>query len=199
MKVEFKGIRILLFGNRHTRNYLRGQLFSPHLSTLRWICQYFQSLVIFYPMGTPTQIALPTLTCMVLGPATTVATDTLLDTFLDFISASKRQTFKLALSFNKERLFLPIYKSSWTLLPYLAAINCLHSPTYVCDWVGWPKDWILLSGFLNNYWSKAHSTSEWVARYEFMIKPAASVSLINLGVPLNHRGYWSRKSSSDVH
>lgn len=31
-----------------------------------------------------------------------------------------------------------------------------------------------------------------------MIKPAASVSLINSGVPPNHRGYWSRKSSSDV-
>ena len=34
--------------------------------------------------------------------------------------------------------------------------------------------------------------------YEFMIKPAASVSLINSGIPLNHRGYWSRKSPSDL-
>ena len=39
---------------------------------------------------------------------------------------------------------------------------------------------------------------EQVARYEFMIKPAASVSLINSSIPLNHRGYWSRKSPSDL-
>ena len=38
---------------------------------------------------------------------------------------------------------------------------------------------------------------EQVACYKFMIKPAASVSLINSGIPLNHRGYWSRKSPSD--
>ena len=55
----------------------------------------------------PTRIALPTLMSMLLGPATTVAVDTLLDTFLEFISASERQTFKLALSFKKEKAFPP--------------------------------------------------------------------------------------------
>ena len=39
----------------------------------------------------PTRIALPTLMCILLGPATIVATDTLLDTFLDFISACFRK------------------------------------------------------------------------------------------------------------
>ena len=39
-----------------------------------------------------TKIAFPTLMSMLLGPATTVAVDTLLDTFLYFISASERQT-----------------------------------------------------------------------------------------------------------
>ena len=43
---------------------------------------------------------------MLLGAATTVATETY-DTFLDFISASERPTFKQALSFEKEKAFLP--------------------------------------------------------------------------------------------
>ena len=54
-----------------------------------------------------THTALPTLMCMLLGAATTVATDILLDLFLDFISASDRQTFKVALSFTNEKIFPP--------------------------------------------------------------------------------------------
>ena len=55
----------------------------------------------------PTRIALPTLMCMLLGAATTVATNSLLDSFLDLISASKRQTFKQALSFEKDKALPP--------------------------------------------------------------------------------------------
>ena len=122
----------------------------------------------------PTRVALPTLMCKLLGAATTVATDTLLDTFLDFISASERQTFKLALSFNKEKAFPPYLQEE--LMNTLAMFGCRKLPTP----------------------SNLMNVIEQVARYEFTIKPAASVSLINSGIPLNHIGYWSRKSPSDV-
>ena len=122
----------------------------------------------------PTRIALPTLMLMLLGAATTVATDTLLDTFLDFISASERQMFKLALSFNKEKAFPPYLQEE--LMNTLAMFGCRKLPTP----------------------SNLMNVIEQVARYEFTIKPAASVSLINSGIPLNHRGYWSRKSPSEV-
>ena len=37
----------------------------------------------------PIRIALPTLTCMLLGPTAVIARDVLLDTFLDYISSTE--------------------------------------------------------------------------------------------------------------
>ena len=103
MKVEFKGICILLFENRHTYK----KLFEG-ATVLTPVIHPQMDMSVFPILGhgylvagiLPTRIALPTLISMLLGAATTVAVDTLLDTFLDFISASERQTFKLALSFK---------------------------------------------------------------------------------------------------
>ena len=106
MKVEFKGICILLFGNRHT---IEGATVLTPMIHPQMDMSVFPIIGRILSHGylvagiLPTRIALPTLMCMLLGAATTVATSTLLDTFLDFISASERQTFKMALSFNKEK------------------------------------------------------------------------------------------------
>lgn len=97
----------------------------------------------------PTRIALPTLMCMLLGAATTVATDFLLDTFLDFISASKRQMFIFHLI--RKRLSLPIYKSLWALLPCLAAINYPHPPTL---WMSLSR--LLITSLLSNLLLMCH-------------------------------------------
>ena len=51
----------------------------------------------------PIRIALPTLTCMLLGPTAVITRDVLLDTFLDFISATERAIFKKALLLEAEK------------------------------------------------------------------------------------------------
>ena len=53
----------------------------------------------------PIRIALPTLTCMLLGTTAVIAGNVLLDNFLDYISATKQGTFKRALLFEAEKAY----------------------------------------------------------------------------------------------
>ena len=48
----------------------------------------------------PIRIALPSLTCMLLGPGVSISRKALLDTFLDYLSVSEREIFKKALEYK---------------------------------------------------------------------------------------------------
>lgn len=118
----------------------------------------------------PVRIALPTLICMLLGPAVSISKELLLDTFLDFVSAEERKTMQQALVY-KEKDDFPNYLQR-ELENVLVNFACRSLP----------KPSTLLS------------VIEQVARYEFISKPAAAISMIYSGIPVSHREFWSRKS-----
>ena len=117
----------------------------------------------------PIRIALPTLICMLLGPGTTVSDRIVLNTFLDFISAWERNTFKKALvcsgtSFPPELLE--------ELTTTLGRFECRQLPTP----------------------SSLPNIILQVARYKFITKPAASIAMIHSGMPKCHEGFWNNTS-----
>ena len=122
----------------------------------------------------PIRIALPSLTCMLLGPTTTITGTVLLETFLDYISASERTIFKDALTHQGKDNFPSAMQGD--LMNTLSLFGCRNLPT--------PSSIVELI--------------EQVARYEFVTKPAAGIAMIHSGIPLNHKDFWKKKSSSDV-
>ena len=127
----------------------------------------------------PIRIALPTLSTMLLGPSSSdsIPKRVLLDTFLDYISASDRDIFRKALDYvhcrNKE-IFPSEMKEE--LMTTLSNFGCRTMPTP----------------------SSLTSLIEQVAKYEFVVKPAAGISLIHSGIPLDHTEFWKRKNASDI-
>lgn len=122
----------------------------------------------------PLRIALPTLTALLLGPSVSVPAEILLDAFMDFINNVERSTFKCALSHAKEGSFPPTLQEE--LMTTLSRFGCRLLPT--------PANLMNLI--------------EQVARYEFLSKPAAGIAMINSGIPLSHKQFWSRKSPMDI-
>ena len=118
----------------------------------------------------PVRIALPTLICMLLGPPASISKELLLDTFLDFVSSEERKTMQLALAY-KEKDEFPNHLQGH-LENVLANFACRLLP----------KPSALLS------------VIEQVARFEFISKPAAAISMIYSGIPTNHREFWRRQS-----
>ena len=122
----------------------------------------------------PLRVALPTLTAFLLGPSVSVSAEVLLDTFMDYVSALERITFKRALSYaNKDSFPSSLHEE---LMATLSRFGCRLLPTP----------------------STLLSVIEQVARYEFLTKPAAGIAMINSGVPLTHKQFWSTKSPSDI-
>ena len=122
----------------------------------------------------PLRIALPTLTAMLLGPLTPIATNILLESFLDFISNVERTTFKSALLHVEDKAFPSNVQEE--LMTCLSRFGCRVVPA--------PSSLMVVI--------------EQTARYEFITKPAAGIALINSGVPNCHRQFWNGKSQSDV-
>ena len=118
----------------------------------------------------PVRIALPTLISMLLGPAISISKEVLLDTFLDFVSAEERKTMQEALAYNEKDEFPSHLQED--LEKVLANFACRLLPKP----------------------SALPSVIEQVARYEFISKPAAAISMIYSGIPENHREFWSRQS-----
>ena len=119
----------------------------------------------------PDRIALPTLIQFILGPGVSLPQDILLDAFIDYISATERQTLKTALDGN--------YSSAFPNHLLTAVTNILSR--FGCRQV--PKPSTLMN------------IIEQVAKYEFCTKPAAAVALVNTGIPLKHKAFWATKSS----
>lgn len=121
----------------------------------------------------PIRIALPSLTCMLLGPSTTISRKTLLDTFLDYISSSEREVFKNAFLY-KDRSSFPSDMQE-DLMGTLSLFGCRTLPT--------PSNFVDLV--------------EQIARYEFVLKPAAGSAMVHSGIPLTHQNFWKKKSAKD--
>lgn len=121
----------------------------------------------------PVRIALPTLINMVLGP-TKIPAQILLNAFLDYISSAERAIFKDALNLRSAAVFPNFTKD--TLVDTLSRFGCRQVPTP----------------------DKLMSTIKCIAEYEFMIKPAAAISLVHSGIPTAHRSFWSQKTVSGV-
>ncbi len=122
----------------------------------------------------PIRIALPTLAAMLLGPSVSLPPNTLLDSFLDYITPFERDTLKRALLQSKCEVFPSELHDELTST--LAQFGCRVLPTP----------------------SNLMSAIQQVARYEFLTKPAAVIALINSGIPINHRAFWSAKSPSFI-
>jgi len=121
----------------------------------------------------PVCIALPTLICMLLGPGTSVSDKILLNTFLDFISTCERSTLNSALAYTDKTFPRQLQEELTTLL---GAFGCRQLPTP----------------------SSLPNLIKQVARYQFLIKPAASIAMINCGVPTSHQEFWSKKSTEEL-
>ena len=122
----------------------------------------------------PIRIALPSLVSMLLGPSALVSTQVIVDSFIDYISASERRILKDALTFDKEGSFPSSVQEN--LLNVLSRFGCCQLPK--------PANLMQLI--------------EQVARYEFISKPSAAISLIHSGIPIPHQGFWSSKSVKDI-
>ena len=118
----------------------------------------------------PVKVALPTLLTMLLGPRAEIDPETCLEAFCGFISDTEQFTFKKALKSTTSCHFSPEMQTS--LLEVLSRFGCRTLPA--------PKD----------LWS----TIESISRYEFLVKPAATIALVNSDIPKLHRGFWLCKS-----
>ena len=121
----------------------------------------------------PIRIALPTLICMLLGPAaaSSISDKVLLNTFLDFISTYERSTLKLALACDGVSFPVSVQEELTTVL---GGFGCRQLPTP----------------------SNLPKLVIQVARYIFLTKPAASIAMIHCGV--SHREFWCKKSPEDL-
>ena len=107
----------------------------------------------------PDRIALPSLLVALLGPSVKISTFTLLDAFLDYISATERTVLKKALD-NCNATYEP--EELDQIIAILSQFECRMVPT--------PSSLI--------------SIIEQAARYEFCLKPAAALAIIHSGIPL---------------
>ena len=118
----------------------------------------------------PVRIALPTLICMLLGPGadTLIPDEPLINTFLDFISSYERGILKEALEYNDAAFPVKLQEE---LTNILGVFGCRQLPSP----------------------SSLPYLVKQVARYQFLIRPAASIAMINSGVPPSHREFWRKK------
>ncbi len=122
----------------------------------------------------PDRIALPTLLMILFGPDVCISTTIMMDSFMDFISATERQIMKMALKTTSSGNHFPP-KLLNELTSVLSRFGCRQIPK--------PSSLI-------------HEV-ERLATYEFCTKPAAAITLMNSG--LAFRDFWTRKHPDDVY
>ncbi len=123
----------------------------------------------------PTRIALPCIIGILCGNNATISNSILCDAFLDYISNTERVVFDNALCGDTGKKFSPYVEEK--LLNTLSKYGCRQIPT--------PSN--LKSCLLQ------------IARFEFVCKPAAAISLMNYGVPKALVQFWLSRSVEGVH
>ena len=117
----------------------------------------------------PVQIAFPTLAASLLGPTIAIPLHIMVQSFKDYLSSVDRSTVQEALAFKGDS-----YPSELTiqLVNVMSRYGCREIPT--------PKNFThLLQG---------------IAKHEFISRPFEAITLINSGIPLEHRPFWEPKS-----
>ena len=115
----------------------------------------------------PARIAVPSLIGILLSACMDLPHNTLLDALMDYVSSNERRKLQSTLTYKEtESKFPETLKGE--LISILSRLGCRVVPT--------PKNIAkLILG---------------VAKYEFCCKPAAAISLINMGIPDEHKKFW---------
>lgn len=119
----------------------------------------------------PLRIAFPTLLCLLLGPTTAVADSVLLETFPDCLSNYECAIIKEAVNSVS---FSQSLKTK--VVGVLSRFGCREVPTHNNI-----KDVIVK-----------------VARFEFMVKPLAAISLVHSGIPTEHIPFWQNQTVKNL-
>ena len=111
----------------------------------------------------PVRIAFPTLVQILLGPATTVPDNILLQSFADSLSTYEASVLREA--FHRDSISSELKTK---LVTVLGRFGCREVPTHDS----------LRQMVIN------------VARYQFLVKPLAAVAQMNCGIPAVHAAFW---------
>ena len=124
----------------------------------------------------PVKIAFPTLAAILLGPATAakVSESVLLESLTNNLSTHQATNLKEAIKF-RGRAFPPTILTD--LLEILSSFGCREVPQ--------PTNLkrIVLD----------------VAKFEFLLKPATTISIMHSGISAMHNLFWSQQSIDDLH
>ncbi len=112
----------------------------------------------------PTRIAFPSLVSILKGPQIQVPTQFLRTSLVDYVSSVDKALLQDALSCQKS--FTPDIQSR--LMTFFSRFECRQLPTA----------------------SNLPVLLDQVARYEFLIRPMAPISMIHQGIPEVHRRFW---------
>jgi len=112
----------------------------------------------------PSRIALPTLIGILLRGHFDVPDHVLIEALLDYISGSEQKKILFALTYEEYESNFP----KGELISVLARLGYCVIPT--------PKD---IANIIIG-----------VVKYEFCVKPAAAISIINMGIPEEHKKFW---------
>ena len=117
----------------------------------------------------PVRISLPSLIAMFLGPSVNIPRSFLLDALMDYISDNEREKLKIALQYKGTSSSFPTQEMKSDVISILSRLGCREVPT--------PRN---LAELIVN-----------VAKYEFCSKPAAAITMINCGIPDEHKPFWT--------
>ena len=111
----------------------------------------------------------PTLAACLLGPTTAVPLHIIVHSFKDYLSSVDRSTVQEALTFKGDS-----YPSELAIkvLNVMSCYGCHEIPT------------------LKNFTHLLQG----IAKLEFISRPFEAITLINSGIPLEHRPFWEPKS-----
>ena len=112
----------------------------------------------------PSRIALPMLIGILLGGHFDVPDHVLIEALLDYISGNKWKKIMFALTYEESESNFPKNLEG----DLISVLGCRVIPT--------PKD---ITNIIIG-----------VAKYEFCVKPAAAISVINMGIPEEHKKFW---------
>lgn len=120
----------------------------------------------------PVRIAFPTVACILLGPNVAISDNILLDTFPDCLSDCEASVVREAMTCTTA--FGPAL--SHDLVDVLSRFGCREKPTQ----------------------KNIFEVIVKVARYEFIAKPLAAVTMISTGVTILHASFWRNKTVEDL-
>lgn len=122
----------------------------------------------------PVRIAFPVIATLLLGPSIEVSSRLLLQSFRDYLSPVERSAIKEAVKVQESSFGISL---TTRLIAILSRFGCRQVP-------------------------QPHSLSTilvQVARHEFISRPFAAITLMNSGIPPEHRSFWQHRTVDQLH